>query len=106
MTMQLTAKLPNCPICEEDELWLVPGEHPQVRCYVCGWDSEPIMPFDAEDRNVSAPEVPFGGHPISATVEGTRAGERTAKELGAPKGHPEGSREHGALASRERFNHA
>jgi len=32
-------KLPDCPKCENDELYLLPGQETRVRCYFCGYDS-------------------------------------------------------------------
>lgn len=39
-------KLPDCPKCQEDELWRVPGKELQLRCYLCGWDSGVIAAAD------------------------------------------------------------
>lgn len=34
-------KLPDCPKCQEDELWLQPTSGSlHIRCYECGWGGE------------------------------------------------------------------
>jgi hypothetical protein len=38
-------KLPNCPRCQEDELWRVPGKEIRIRCYECGYDSGVLEPI-------------------------------------------------------------
>jgi len=44
----MLTKLPDCPRCLEDELWRVPGKDLRVRCYLCGWDSGPLIVADGE----------------------------------------------------------
>lgn len=40
----MTKKLPDCPKCGEDELWLWrTGDSFRVRCYLCGWDSDDVV---------------------------------------------------------------
>jgi hypothetical protein len=36
-------KLPDCPRCGEDELWVAPYHDLRVRCYRCNWDSGIIV---------------------------------------------------------------
>lgn len=40
-------KLPDCPQCSEDELWLSTSNSGSgfavVKCYLCGWDSGIIV---------------------------------------------------------------
>lgn len=46
----MLTRLPDCPRCQEDELWLVPGKEVVVRCYLCGWDSGVIAEGHAVTR--------------------------------------------------------
>lgn len=55
----MRTKLPDCPRCSEDELWLWrTGDSVRVRCYLCGWDSDDIVLATGEDmRDVIAVKV-------------------------------------------------
>jgi hypothetical protein len=47
-------KLPDCPICEEDELFLSHHAHWLViRCYECGWNHT-IIPHPSENEQGAA----------------------------------------------------
>lgn len=51
---KLARKLPNCPKCKEDELWLTRrGYLFRLRCYLCGWDSDEIEQVGAIDEAVT-----------------------------------------------------
>lgn len=49
MELSLKEKLPNCPKCGEDELWVVCDEISyRLRCYRCGLDAGPRAVADGE----------------------------------------------------------
>ena len=52
-------KLPDCPRCCEDELWLWADlpEYFRLRCYLCGYDSGPRTPRDDMDLDGSIATV-------------------------------------------------
>lgn len=41
-------KLPDCPRCDEDELYRLPGKETKIRCYSCNWDSG-LLGIDLDD---------------------------------------------------------
>ena len=59
-------KLPDCPMCEEDELFITNVWVLHVACYLCGWSSDDIEVQDSETvdeaivRVVEAAKEPSG----------------------------------------------
>lgn len=51
-------KLPLCPRCENDELWLqTVGQTAQVQCYECGWSAVFELPLSASALDAKIAEV-------------------------------------------------
>lgn len=41
--------LPNCPICESDELWFNGrGAFATIKCYECGWNADIKLPLSVD----------------------------------------------------------
>lgn len=55
----MRTKLPDCPRCEEDELWLWRGGDVfEVKCYLCGWSTGRVTLATGQDiKDVIAQKV-------------------------------------------------
>lgn len=56
---ELSEKLPDCPICGEDELWFLADlpAYFRLRCYLCGYDSGECKPRTDMDVSGSVATV-------------------------------------------------
>lgn len=50
MIAKLKSKLPDCPKCDEDELWVQTFSGALiVKCYLCGWSMVIALPATVDD---------------------------------------------------------
>jgi uncharacterized protein (DUF983 family) len=63
-------KLPDCPKCGEDELWLKHISFTvQLKCYLCGWSSGIVTPMAGQDLDAQiAATVAAAQDPVSAPI--------------------------------------